>query len=235
MKYLHSVWLGMILTMTASSVTADSVKPGVQPAGSKEITVTGRIIKLHPSEDKLTLQTTEGTELELQFDSRSDVRLHQQEAKLNHMKQGDRVRVRYQSANGKNRVLSLHDAPVTSEEVQQELREALEAVKAYTFQQKEEYRKRLEPVLRDMDERIEHLEEQAKGAGKQAQKQYAQAIQDLQHQKEVLRGQISRLQATAPGAWEEVKAGVSAAWDDLRRAFQRANDRLKETNSSDRP
>lgn len=235
MKYLHSVWLGMILALTASVVMAGSVKQGVQPAGSKEITATGRILKLHPSEDRLTLQTTEGTVLELQLDSRSDVRLHQQEAKLSHLKQGDRVRVRYESANGTNRVLSLRDAPVTSEEVQQELREALEAVKAYTFQQKEEYRKRLEPVLRDMDERIDQLKAQAKGAGKQAQEQYAQAIQDLQHQKEVLRGQISRIQAAAPGAWEEVKAGVSAAWDDLRKAFQRANDRLKERSSSDRP
>jgi hypothetical protein len=214
-------------------VVADNQR--VQAAVGKEITVTGRIGKLRPAEGLLTLQTTEGRELELNLDSRSEVRIHQHEAKLNQLKQGARVRVTYEPANGKNRVISLRDAPVTAQELQQELREALEAAKAYTFQQREEYRKRLEPVLRDLDERIEGLKEQAKGAGKDAQKWYAQAIEELRRERENVHEQLAKIRAAAPGAWEEVKAGVSAAWDDLRKAFQRANDRLKEGDRSDRP
>jgi hypothetical protein len=237
MKHVSSAWLGRALAaavLAAGSVTV-AAEQGVQPGISKELTVTGRIIKLKPADSRLTLQTTEGRELELSLDSRSEVRLQQREAKISQLKPGTRVRVTYEPANGKNRLISLRDAPVTAQEVQQELREALESAKAYTFQQKEEYQKRLEPVLGDLDERIEGLKEQAKGAGTEARKWYAQAIQELRRERELVREQLAKVQAAAPGAWEEVKSGVSAAWDDLRKAFQRANDRLKEGGSSDQP
>ena len=237
MKRIYSTWLGMALAVTvfaaASSVFA--AKHGGQAGVPGEITATGRIIKLEPADGRLTLQTTEGKELELSLDSRSELRLHHQQAKLSQLREGTRVRVAYEPAHGKNHVISLRDAPVTAEEVQQELREALESAKAYTFHQKEEYQKRLQPVLRDLDDRIENLKEKAKGAGTEARKRYAQAIQELRRERDVVREQLAKARAAAPGAWEEVKSGVSAAWDDLRKAFQRANERLKEGNPPDRP
>jgi hypothetical protein len=231
MTRVHSAWLAMVLGVTP--LTAQPFAFAAEHGDQH--TVTGRIIELQPADGRLTLQTTEGRKLELSLDSRSEVRLDQREAKLGELKEGTRVRVVYEPANGKNRVISLRNAPVTAEEVQQELREALESAKAYTFQQKEEYEKRLQPVLRDLDDRIEVLKEKAKGAGKEARKWYTEAAQELRREREVVREQIAKARAAAPGAWEEVKAGVSAAWDDLRKAFQRANERLKETNPSDQP
>jgi hypothetical protein len=231
MKRVYSTWLGMALAVTLLSAGSRGDQPGVPG----EITVTGRIIKVQPAEDRLTLQTTEGKELELSLDSRSELRLHHRQAKLTQLKERTRVRVTYKPVNGTNHVVSLRDAPVTAEEVQRELREALESAKAYTFEQKEEYQKKLQPVLRDLDDRIEDLKEKAKGAGTEARKWYAQAIQELRREREVVREQLAKARAAAPGAWEEVKSGVNAAWDDLRKAFQRANERLKEGNPPDRP
>jgi hypothetical protein len=124
---------------------------------------------------------------------------------------------------------------VNAEEVQRELRNALDAVKGYTYQQKQEYQKRLEPVLQDLDERIDHLKEQAKGASKEARKWYPQALQELRRERRIVREQLAKAEAAAPGAWEDIKAGVGAAWNDLRQAFQRANERFKEANPPDQP
>jgi hypothetical protein len=227
MKRIHFAWLAIAL---ATPLAAASVA-----FAANNSTVTGRILEVQPAEGRLTLQTPEGHKLELSLDDRSEVRLQHQEARLGQFKEGSRIRVTYQPANGKNRVISLRDAPVTAEEVQQELREALESAKAYTFRQKEEYEKRLQPVLQDLDDRIDVLKEKAKGAAREAKKRYAQAIEELRREKEVVREQLAKARAAAPGAWNEVKAGVSAAWDDLRKAFERANERLKEGNPSDQP
>jgi hypothetical protein len=224
MTRIHRACLALAMSLTGASI-----------AFAADSTVTGRIIQLQPAEGRLTLQTSEGRKLELSLDSRSEVRLNHQDASLSQLKEGTRVRITYEPTDGKNRVISLRDAPVTAEEVQRELREALEAAKAYTFRQKEEYEKRLQPVLQDLDDRIDVLKEKAKGAAKEGRKRYAQAIEELRREREIVRHQLAKARAAAPGAWEEVKAGVGAAWDDLRKAFQRANDRLKEGNPDDQP
>jgi Cu/Ag efflux protein CusF/archaellum component FlaC len=238
MRHADSVRLGSALAMTVFIMSLAPIYAADQTGQAdtaKEITVTGRIVSVRPAEHQLTLKTTKGKELELNLDSHSHLTHHRQPAKLSEFQEGNRVRATYEPAKGKNRLLSLRDAPVTAEEVQQELRNALDAVKNYTYQQKQEYQKRLEPVLQDLDERIDHLKEQAKGASKEARKWYAQSLQELRRERRTVREQLAKVQAAAPAAWDEIKAGVGAAWTDLRQAFQRANERLKEGNPSDRP
>ena len=231
MKSMYSTWLGpalAVVVLTASPARSLAADP-------KDHTVVGRIVKIQPATGRLTLQTTQGNLLELSLDARSQVRLQDAPANLNQLREGARVRVTYQQIGSTNHVVSLRDAPVTAEDIRQELREALETTKAYTYQQRQEYQKRLEPVLHDLDDRIEALKEQAKGASREAQKRSAEAIEELRREREVVRKHLARVQAAAPGAWEEVKSGMSAAWDDLRKAFQRAHERLQEGSPSDRP
>lgn len=229
MKPIRLAWLVLAL---ATAALAAGFLPAF--AADKEITVTGRILKIQPG-GRLTLHTVEGKQVELTLDSRSQLRQRGQEVRLGQLKEGTRVRVTYERIDSQNHVLTLRDAPVTAEEISQELREALETTKAYTYQQKAEYQKKLEPVLHDLDDRIEGLREQAKGVRKEAQQRYAEAIEELQRQRKMVREQLAKVQAAAPGVWEEVKSGMSAAWEDLRKAFQRAHDRLKEGSPSDQP
>jgi Cu/Ag efflux protein CusF len=233
MRKVYSTRLGTALAVAALAAGAAVVLAADQKNradAGKEITITGRIIHIRPADGRLTLQTLEGDQLELSVDSQSQLSFHQHEAKLSQFKEGTRVRVTYSAAGGNNRVISLREAPVTAEELRQELRDALETAKAYTFQQKEKYQRRLEPVLRDLDDRIGSLREQAKDARKEARKKYGEAIKELQRERQVVREQLDKVQAATPGAWEEAKAGMSAAWDDLRKAFQRAHERFKEEN-----
>lgn len=238
MRRIDALWLASLLAgamVVAGLTPIRAAEQKEQRDKGREITVTGRIVDVRPAQNRITLQTVEGNELELNLDQGSQVRLHRRQATLSELKEGTRVRVTYEPLGGTNRVRSLRGAPVTADDVQQELHNALETVKNYTYQEKQEYQKRLEPVLRDLDERINHLKEQAKGASDEARKWSAQALQELQRERRIVREQLSKLQSAAPGAWDEIKAGVGAAWNDLRQAFQRANERLKEGNPEDRP
>jgi hypothetical protein len=230
MKTMSSAGIGMALTMTALVVGAVPLLAAESP-----VTVTGHLLRVRPADQRLTLQTTEGSDLELRVGAHSQLMHHKHQARLSEFKAGTRVRVTYEPVEGVNRVIALRDAPVTTAELQREFHDALESAKQYTYQQKEQYQKQLQPVLHDLDDRIEYLKEQAKGAGKQAQQWYAQSIQELERERAKVGKQLAKAQAAAPGAWNEVKSGVTAAWGDLQRAFQRAGERLKEGESSNQP
>ena len=125
MRHIDSVRLGSVLAMAApvlGSGLAHAADQSGQPNTGREITLTGHILHVRPAQNQITLQTTEGRELELNLDQGSQVRLHQHPATLSEVEQGTRVHVTYEPAGGRNRVLSLRSAPVTAEEVQQELR-----------------------------------------------------------------------------------------------------------------
>ncbi|HLJ96240.1 MAG TPA: hypothetical protein VKU02_23905 [Gemmataceae bacterium] len=224
-----------LMTLAASAVLAVSADQKPAPDSGRAVTVTGHILRARPAEGRLVVQTTDGKEMELRLDPQSELKLHQQRASVSQLKAGDRVRVTYRPVDGNNRVVSLEDAPVTAEELRREMHTVFETAKAYSFHQKEEYQRKLEPVLRDLDDRIEHLKQQAKGVGREARKRSDEAIQELQRERDAVRQQLARVRAAAPGAWEEVKAGMGVAWEDLRKAFQRAHDRLKEGDPSDKP
>jgi hypothetical protein len=192
------------------------------------VTVRGRLVEVRPKDNELVVNVRRGEDVRLTVDKRSRVQLNGEDAKLDRFKEGMRVRVSYIPREGKNRVVALSEPRITLEKVQKGINQALEVAKARSFQQKEEYRRDMEAVLADLDDRIDELQERAKRAGAEAKKRYAADLDELRRKREAARDKLERVKAATPDVWDDVKTGVNSAFDDLRRALDRARTRIDE-------
>lgn len=182
------------------------------------VTVRGQITRIRPAEGRLTLRTNQRRVLTLHVDNKDT---------LSGFKAGTRVQVTYRREAGTNHVLSIRNTEATAEEVRRETKAALDAIKSYTFRQKDEYQKKLRAALDRLDERIADLKERAQEAGEQARKKYAQQIDELKKARQAAGAKLDKIKAATAESWEEMKAGASRAVDDLRQAYERARARWK--------
>jgi hypothetical protein len=206
-----------------------------KPENPSTLTVKGRLTAIRPNDHELTLRTRDGKLLTLYTDEHSKLLIHRREASLDRFQEGQRVRVEYELRGDKGRVLTMASPPISLEDVRKQFSDALESAKTYTYQQKEAYQRKMEPALRDLDERIDELKERAQEAGAAARQRYAQEIEELRQKREVLREKLGRAKAATPEMWEEFKSGVGKAWEDLHRALDRAGEKMNSTPPPDRP
>jgi hypothetical protein len=186
----------------------------------------GEITSIRPGDNQVVVKTTDGRDLKLQTDDRSVLRVRYSKASLDQFKEGDRVRVVYTSRDGGNRVIRMVRVPANAEDVRREAREALQAIRSYTFQQKDAYRERLESVLDDLHDRIDQLNERAKGQGREASRELNERVRELRKQEGVVRRQLDRVNSASADSWDEIKKGAVAALEDLQRGLERAIDRF---------
>jgi hypothetical protein len=161
------------------------------------------------------------------MDDRSKLEVQGQEANLNQLKKGMRVRVTFEPQDGQNRIVSLTPITLSAQELQRKVQDTLGAIKSYTYQHKDEYREKLQGVLDEINDRISQLQDQAAQAGAQAKERYAPQIEQLRQLRDKAQAQVERIKAATPGAWEDLKAGVSAAFEDLRKAFEKAGEHFR--------
>jgi hypothetical protein len=211
----------------ALSFVALAVPASATRAAENAEPIKGRIQDVRPSDRQLVLTTETGKQLTLQLDDRSRLELNGQQASLDQLKKGMRVKVIFESRDGQNRLVSLTSAPVSAEELQKKIHDTLEAARSYSYQHKDEYRQKLQSVLEEVNEHMGQLQHQAAQAGAAAKQQYAQQIEQLRRLRDKAQAQLERVKSATPGAWEDLKAGASAAFEDLRRAFEKAGERFK--------
>jgi hypothetical protein len=185
------------------------------------------IDSVRPSAHEVTVQTDEGKQLVLQIDDRSRLEQQGRAVSLDQFHPGMEVQIAWESRDGSNRLVSMTAAPVTAEEVQREIQDVVRAARSYTFQQKDVYRRKLERVLRHADARIDQLREQAAQAGSRAKQEYKEQIEKLRQLRARAQDQVDRVKSATPGAWEELKAGMGSALEDMHRAFQRAAEHFR--------
>jgi hypothetical protein len=187
----------------------------------------GQITRVRPGDNQVVVQTADGRDLKLQTDNGSVLRARHSRVALDQFKEGDRVRVVYTSRDGENRVVRMVRVPANAEDVKREARAALEAARSYTFQQKDAYQERLESVLDDLHDRIDRLNEQAKGQGREASRELNERVRELRKQEGVVRRQLDRVKSASADSWDEIKKGAAAALQDLQTGLERAIDRFK--------
>jgi hypothetical protein len=232
----HSPLKQIALTLAAGLLAAAlTAAPGAADDAGKLLRARGKVTAVRPEAGQLTLRTLRGQELTLHVDQRSRLRQDDRDLRLNELKEGMQVRVTYRHADGKNHLVALSEGTPSAEAVRKEVREALDAIKSYTLQQKEEYARKLSEMLDDLNERIDDLKERAEAAGAQAKKEYAPQLQELQRKRDEVSRRLERVRQATPGAWEEIKQGVSSAVEDLQKALERAGSRLQNPPPAKRP
>jgi ElaB/YqjD/DUF883 family membrane-anchored ribosome-binding protein len=159
-------------------------------------------------------------------DERSTLRLEGRAVTLADFKKGMQVLVRYESAAGDNRMVSMR-TPFAVKTLSRAMRSVLRGETASTFEKRAEYQKKLDAALQEVDERSEDLEHRAEKGGKEAQQQAAGYLKEVQEKRDLVRTRRQALQSADADKWEESRDALQEALDDLRKAYDRARLRIK--------
>jgi hypothetical protein len=188
----------------------------------------GKIVEVRSDSHLVLLRTRGGKEWRLYLDDHASLQRDGQPAQLSDFRPGMRVRVAYRAEDGKNRLVSMTDAPITRA-VARGAREALRTGRSYGYERRVEYHRQLEAALADLDHRIDDLEEGVRGrsAAPEARARFGEEIKELRRKRDVVSDRLTRLKTAGPEAWESLKAGAANALDDLQGALDRARSRLR--------
>ena len=114
----------------------------------------------------------------------------------------------------------------SAEDVRRETAEVLQAARAYTIHQKEEYQQKVEAKIDELAKGIATLQAKAERAGAKGKAGLNAMVADLDQKKEVARRQLGDLKASSTEAWVDLKVAMEAAMKDLERGYERARARF---------
>ncbi len=117
--------------------------------------------------------------------------------------------------------------PVSAADVRNSIRDALQSAKTYAYQHKDVYRRRLDHVLHQADDRIAQLEDQAAHASAAARKELEPQIRELRRLRDRAQTQVERVQRATPQAWDNLKTGVGSACKTSVAPFEQAGKHLR--------
>ncbi|MDO9533087.1 MAG: hypothetical protein Q7O12_13305 [Deltaproteobacteria bacterium] len=110
---------------------------------------------------------------------------------------------------------------VTGEQVKQKTGAALESVKIYTLQQKEEYQKKISAELDELQKKIDELKSKAQAAASEARGKLNEEIADLQKKAGDLKKKLGGLGTATGKAWEDLKSEVDKGIDELKKGYEK--------------
>lgn len=122
------------------------------------------------------------------------------------------------------------DPPAEKKEVGQEVKEAVEAIKEYSADQKDEAVKKGKAVLDNLDDHIEQLESRIKKdwdkMGDSTRKTAKNSLEVIQKQRNEMAKWVGSMKQSSSGAWEEVKKGFVESYETLSDSFDKAADKF---------
>ncbi|MFZ2087792.1 MAG: hypothetical protein WAU47_04385 [Desulfobaccales bacterium] len=108
--------------------------------------------------------------------------------------------------------------PVTPQEVKQEAKEALDTLKAYGEQQKEEYQKKVDGHVADMQKKMDDLKGQIDKAAPELKAKLEKEMEAAKGQAEALKQNLEDMKAATGKTWEDLKGGVNQALQDWKKS-----------------
>lgn len=92
---------------------------------------------------------------------------------------------------------------------------------------KQAYEQKLKAQLDEWKTEIDNLKARADKAEADVQLEYYKQIESLREKQETARNKLHELENASEDAWEDLKAGIEIARDDLRDAIKSATSRFK--------
>ncbi len=93
--------------------------------------------------------------------------------------------------------------------------------------ERQAYIEKIKAKLDEWNADIDKLEAQARNAGADAQLRFHQQLDELKASRDDAARQLRELQNASADAWETLRQGAEAAWEEMAKAFKDAADRLK--------
>ena len=111
---------------------------------------------------------------------------------------------------------------VTSEDVRRDAGQAAETAVKYSRQTKEEFQKKLDTRLKELDAEIAKLREKGRDLTDQAKTDWDRKMADLETKRDAARAKLAEVRDASAQAWKDVQKGAQSAWDELEKAFRDA-------------
>jgi hypothetical protein len=117
-------------------------------------------------------------------------------------------------------------ADVSAADVKKETKEALEAAKALTVQQKEEFQKKMRDELDRMQKEIDRLVFKANQSKKETRAELDKVIKELQKQKDATAKKLQKMESASGKAWDDLKSGMNSSMEELEKSYTKAKSRF---------
>ena len=118
------------------------------------------------------------------------------------------------------------DNKTTSKDLKRETKEAIQAIKSYSYEQREKAVKEVKSVLNDLDGRIDgmqgQIEQKWNEMDQSSRKQMSNTMKTLREKRNQLSEWYGGLQHSSAGAWNHIKEGFIEGYDSVASAFDKA-------------
>jgi len=115
---------------------------------------------------------------------------------------------------------------VTSEDVRRDAGQAVDTAAEYSQQAKDEFQKKLDAQLTELDGQIAKLREKSVDLKDEAKVNWDKTMADLEIKRDAVRAKMTEAGQSSGEAWKDVQKGAQAAWDDLDKAFRDASEKF---------
>ena len=112
---------------------------------------------------------------------------------------------------------------VTSEDVRRDAGQAVNTAAEFSQQTKEEFQKKLETRLKELDAEIAKLREKGRDLKDKAKANWDQKMAELETKREAARAKLAEIGQSSAEAWEDVRKGAQSAWNELEEAVRDAS------------
>lgn len=112
---------------------------------------------------------------------------------------------------------------VTSEDVRRDAGKAVDTAAEFSQQTKEEFQKKLDLRLKELDAEIAKLRERGNNLKDEAKADWDKKMADLETKREAASAKLAEVGHSSAEAWKDIQKGAQAAWDDLDKAFREAS------------
>ena len=112
---------------------------------------------------------------------------------------------------------------VTAEDVRRDAGHAGKTAAAFSQQTKEEFQKKLESRLNELDAEIAKLQEKGSDLQGEAKANWDRKLAELETKRHAARAKLTEVGHSSAEAWKDIQKGAQSAWDDLDQAFRDAS------------
>ncbi|NQV23492.1 MAG: hypothetical protein HQ518_03900 [Rhodopirellula sp.] len=111
---------------------------------------------------------------------------------------------------------------VTSEDVRRDAEQAAHTAAEFSEQTKEEFQKKFEARLKELDAEIARLREKGHDLKGEARANREQKMADLETKRDAAHARLAEVSQSSAEAWKDAQKGAQSAWDVLDKAFHDA-------------
>ena len=112
---------------------------------------------------------------------------------------------------------------VTSEDVRRDAGQAAKTGAEFSQQTKEEFQKKLESRLKDLDAEIAKLREKGHDLKDKSKADWDRKMAELETKRDAARTKLAEVGRSSGEAWKDLRKGAQSAWDELDKAFRDAS------------